>query len=223
MSGSKVTSGLLVIAALLSCGEKQDVAPIIESLTGPARVSARDSAEYRAVALTQDGQQLKYHWSATRGRFAADTGDRALWFSPDSADTVWLRVAASNEQETATDSVRVIVMRDTTVFVWWWDGAVKSGHHVSWADTARAGQMLVGGAGTRSDTLDTPYLMVLDEPNYQRWVKHEAAEVLLRRVAYRADTFSVFVPATGQYRVVIDNTVAATDYNYWIYALRISR
>jgi hypothetical protein len=153
----------------------------------------------------------------------ADTGYEVLWYSPDSSDTAWLMATVADDSGAVKiESTRVIVMPDTTMFVWWWDGAVKAGDYVSWADTARAGATLAGSATTRADTLDTAYLTIMDEENFQRWVRHEPAQVLLRRVAHEADTFSVRMPATSRYRVVIDNTESALDYNYWIYVLRIS-
>ncbi len=214
---------LSVLTVLLSCRTGPNQAPVVESLTGPMRVSARDSAEYRAKAHDPESGRLSYRWTETRGRLAPDTGEQVTWFSPDSSDTAWLRVSVSDDSGlTNTDSLRIIVMRDTTMFVWWWDGAVKAGRFTSWADTARAGYTLAGSARTRADTLGATYVMVLDESNFQYWVRGEPALPLLRRIACRADTFSVLVPATGRYRVVIDNTENNSDYNFWIHVFRIS-
>ncbi|MBM3322951.1 hypothetical protein FJY69_05695 [candidate division WOR-3 bacterium] len=215
---------LSAVALLLSCRTGPNQAPVVESLTGPTHVSARDSAEYRVAARDPESGRLSFLWTATRGRLAADTGELVRWLSPDSADTAWLRVAVSDEGGlSSAESVRVIVLRDTTMFVSWWDGAVKAGRFMSWADTARAGQTLAGSARTRADTLGSTYLMVMDEPNFQHWVSGEPAQPLLRRIAYRADTFSVAVPVAGRYRVVIDNIENTTDFNYWIHVYRISR
>ncbi len=210
--------------ALLACTRGPNQAPVVASLDGPRHVSARDSAEYRVEAYDPEGGRLYYKWIATRGRVTADTGRLVQWFSPDSSDTAWLGVVVKDSQDVASaESLRVVVMRDTTVFVPWWDGAVKAGQFTSWVDTARVGHTLAGTARTVADTSGSTYLMVMDEPNFQQWANGGAAHPLLRRIAYRADTFSVVVPATGRYRVVIDNTDNTADYNYWIRVLRISR
>ncbi|MEO0078128.1 MAG: hypothetical protein ABIK86_03905 [candidate division WOR-3 bacterium] len=209
---------------LLACARGPNQAPVVTSLDGPRHVSARDSAEYRVEAYDPEGGRLHCQWAVTRGLLTPDTGRLVQWFSPDSSDTAWLRVVVEdNEALDAAESLRVVVMRDTTVFVPWWDGTVKAGQFTSWVDTARAGYTLAGTARTIADTLGSTYLMVMDETNFQQWVRGEVAQSLLRRIAYRADTFSVLIPATGRYRVVIDNTDNAIDYNYWIHVLRISR
>lgn len=196
--------------------------PVINWIDGARRLHAGDSADYFCNASDPEGKQLDYHWRATVGTLRFSWGRTARWYAPDSADTAWLAVTVSDDGDSAvTDSFEVVVMPDTETIVWW-DGAVRAGEYLDWSDTVRAGYRIAGYSTTVADTIGEVYLMVFDEGSFQRWAAGEPAVALLRRIAYRADSFSVRVPVTDQYRIVIDNTLRAADYNYWLWVFSVT-
>ena len=204
------------------CGRQPDQAPVIASVDGPRAVSARDSAGYTCQASDPEGQSLQYSWSCSRGEIARESANTMVWRTPSASDTARIFVTVRDDSGSVTDSARVRVMKDTAVFIQWWDGAVKAGEFTSWRDSVVAGDTIHGWTGTVADTFGNVYVMVLDESNFQRWVQHQTPQILLRRVAYRADTFSLGIGTTDRYRIVLDNTENETDYDYWMYVVKVS-
>jgi hypothetical protein len=122
---------------------------------------------------------------------------------------------------TDTDSIEVIVLRDTVTLVWW-DGAVRGGGYAEWSDSVRAGCRIAGFSSTSTDTTGSVYLTVLDDANFLQWVGHGSSVPLYRRIAYEADSFSVLVPESDRYHIVVDNTERGADYNYWLWVFSVT-
>ena len=207
---------LLLPAALLlavaRCPQPKE-APVISSIDGSRSVEARDSADYRCKATDPDWKRLSYDWSQEGGSLAWDWGESVRWYAPDFSGRGVIKVTVTDEDGlAATDSLSVTV-RAETVGVLSWDAAIKAGGYWSWHDSIRAGYKLYGRCG--SDTGDI-FLMVMDDSNFARWRAGEPAVPLLRRLPYIRDTFSLKISLLGLYHLVVDNTVGAEDYNYFL-------
>jgi hypothetical protein len=63
---------------------------------------------------------------------------------------------------------------------------------------------------------------VLDDANFLQWVGHGSSVPLYRRIAYEADSFSVLVPESDRYHIVVDNTERGADYNYWLWVFSVT-
>jgi hypothetical protein len=214
----------LAACLLLACGTRApNEPPEIHAVNGARFVSAGDSAEYTCAASDPEGQDLTFRWVSTRDTLRWNWGDRVRWVAPDSADTARLTVTVIDESLFATEeSIKVVVLRDT-VDILWWDGAVRGGTYREWPCSLRVNHTIAGRSRTVADSIGDVYFAILDEANFGNWTAGEPSVALFRRLAYRADSFAVVVPATGRYHIVVDNTERAGDYNYWLWVFRISR
>jgi hypothetical protein len=206
----QVAGSLLLVAT--GCTQLKEP-PVISSVDGSRSVKSRDSADYTCNASDPDWKLLTYSWSSVGGSLGWNWGRSVRWFAPESSGEALVRVTVSDEDGlTATDSFTVAV-RAETLGVLFWDGAVKAGDFRAWPDTVRTGYKLYGRCG--SDAGDI-FLMVMDDTNFTKWVAGQPAVPLLQRLPYQKDTFSVRIPAFGQYYLIMDNTQGAEDYNYYL-------
>jgi hypothetical protein len=144
------------------------------------------------------------------------------WIATDTADTARFVVTVTDDSGLAVvESTTVWVMRDSVEMLYW-DGAVRAGDHRSWWDSVEARHTIAGSSTTVADSIGDVYLLIFSEAEYQNWLSGGSPHPLLQRIAYKADSFAVMVPATDQYRIVIDNSERTEDYNFWLRVLKIS-
>lgn len=214
----------MLALVLLSCGTTApNQPPEISGFGGPAYLSAGDSAVYSCYATDPEEQSLTFHWSCTRDTLRWNWGQTVRWVAPDSADTARFTVAVVDDSGRGVeDSFAVVVLRDTSD-VLWWDGAVRAGAYRAWPCSLRVNHTIAGRSRTVADTIGDVYFAILDEQNFENWVAGLPSLALYRKLAFRADSFAVTVPATDRYHILVDNTERAQDYNYWLWVFRITR
>ncbi|MEO0073989.1 MAG: hypothetical protein ABIK43_04955 [candidate division WOR-3 bacterium] len=172
---------------------------MIAAIEGPRQVGARDSADYRCVAIG-DGP-LAFVWYVTRGRFAWDQGYRVRWYASETSGTDTLVVVVQDSfGRCAVDTLSVRVARWTRVFVST-DGGLKPRGHAYFSDSIREGYLLNGT--TWSDTGVT--FLFLDSANFALWLRGQRYEWLIRRMAWDTRNFSDTIESTGRYYAVMDN------------------
>ncbi len=213
-----VVLGLLCVAV----GCRETGPPTIVRVEGDTVVSANDSTTYECIAWDWDYAPIEFTWSSSRGALVVETTtvshSRIRWHAPDSSGPVLIGVVVTDlDGMTDSDSVLVSVAKVTTTLI---DcvGAVKTEQYRRWSDGYRPGYA-VEGSFSVEDSNQLAFLM-LDAPNYSRWVAGQSCDPLVAIESAIESSFSTTIPTGGTYHVLMDNTQGNCDKGF---RLRVRR
>ena len=91
--------------------EDQNNPPIIEEITVMPEppLSIEEPCTLVPIAVDKDGDELKYAWNATGGRFANDSAEEIqVWISSE-AGTFTVKCTVNDGKATASESVELLV------------------------------------------------------------------------------------------------------------------
>ncbi len=203
---------LIAVTSLVGC-RIEIGPPVITKIVGQTNVVALDSSYFECQVGVPAIGPLRFEWWGSRGRWARNDLPRVVWYAPESSGAALIRVKVTDGKGRETvDSLEVSITSRKVVFIRW-EGMVKAGEWLFFADSCRVNYRLYGRASADTGSM---YLIFLNMENFVRWCNNESYEFRIRRRANDVRPFYDTISESDFYYLILDNTLSSRDCGYQV-------